>query len=62
MADFDGKSYHIEKGTEIILPINSYHCHPDFYPEHPEKFDPQRFVDGVGDLKTLKEEGKKTLV
>lgn len=57
LTDFDGKSYHIEKGVEIILPINSYHCHPDFY-EQPEKFDPQRFMDGVGDLKTLKEEGK----
>lgn len=56
LADFDGKSYQIEKGVEIILPINSYHCHPDFY-EQPEKFAPERFLDGVGDLKTLKEAG-----
>lgn len=81
MPDFDGKIHHIEKGVEIILPINSYHCHPvslliifhyqtlshteilmhanfqDFY-EQPQKFNPQRFMDGVGDLKTLKEAGK----
>lgn len=56
LADLDGKMHHIEKSVEIILPINSYHCHPDYY-EQAEKFKPQRFLDGVGDLKTLKEAG-----
>lgn len=44
LTDFDGKSVNVEKGIEIILPIESLQRHPDFYKD-PGKFTPERFLD-----------------
>lgn len=49
LTDFDGKVVHIEKGVEVILPVNALH-NPDFY-IYPEKFDPERFLDNPGTIK-----------
>lgn len=56
LTDFDGRSLLVEKGVEIILPINALHNHPDYYKD-PEKFDPERFEASNSDVKTLKNAG-----
>lgn len=38
------RSVKIEKGTELWIPIYSYHHDPKHYPD-PDKFDPERFSD-----------------
>lgn len=37
-----GESLIIEKGTKIMIPVNSIHHDPKYYPD-PYTFDPQRF-------------------
>jgi cytochrome P450 len=36
----------VEKGTEIIIPIEALHRDPQYYPE-PDRFDPERFNEEV---------------
>ncbi|CAH2010411.1 unnamed protein product [Acanthoscelides obtectus] len=36
----------IEKGTPILIPIDGIHNDPEYYSD-PEKFDPERFSDGI---------------
>lgn len=37
-----GTTHVIEKGANLMLPMNAIHNDPEFFPE-PEKFDPERF-------------------
>lgn len=46
----------IEKGTELTLPINALHLHPDYYP-NAEQFDPSRFDRSFDSAKKLKDAG-----
>lgn len=39
-----GKSLKISKGTQIIVPNQTIHMDPTYYP-NPEKFDPERFTE-----------------
>lgn len=36
----------IKKGTRVTIPIYCFHHDPEYYPD-PEKYDPDRFVDGT---------------
>lgn len=56
LSDFDGHTVHIEKGVQIIIPINALHSHPDFF-ANPEKFDPERFDESKGGAKRLTDAG-----
>lgn len=56
LSDFDGRTVKIEKGTKIILPTTPLHNHPDYY-ENPDKFDPDRYDDGLDGVKRLKDAG-----
>lgn len=56
LTDFNGKHVHIEKGVEIILPINALHRHPDFY-KHPDEFNPEHFLENPGTVKRLTNTG-----
>lgn len=56
LTDYDGRTVNIEKGVKIILPINAFHNHPDYY-TNPEKFDPDRYDQSTGGVKRLKDAG-----
>ena len=52
----DGQKVLIEKGMNVIIPINQYHYDPEYYTD-PEKFSPERFDPENGGLKSFKDKG-----
>ena len=41
--NFPGTPHIIEKGQQILIPVQAIHHDPEIYPD-PEKFDPDRFL------------------
>lgn len=57
LADYDGTTVTIEKGTRVVVPSYSLHRHPEFYTD-PEVFMPERFDESTGKgLKYYKDAG-----
>lgn len=52
----DGKSFLIEEGTAIYIPVYSIHMDPEYYPE-PKQFKPERFDPENGGIKAFKDKG-----
>ena len=46
----------IEKGMDIIIPVNEFHYDPDNY-ENPEEFCPERFDVEKGGIKAYMDKG-----
>lgn len=46
LVEIDG--YIIPKGTTIISNMTSMHKNSDFYPDRPNEFVPERFMDALG--------------
>lgn len=56
LVDYDGHTVTIEKGTNVILPNDALHKHPDYYP-NADQFDTERFDQNTESAKKLKEAG-----
>lgn len=56
VTDYDGTKLTIEKGMDVLIPLTSFHKHPDIYVE-PLTFDPERFDESNGGVKRYKDTG-----
>ena len=57
--EIDGLKGHkvlIEKGMDIIIPVNEFHYDPENY-ENPEEFYPERFDEDKGGIKAYMDKG-----
>lgn len=56
VEDYDGSKLKIEKGMDVLIPMHSFHFHPDYFPD-PQTFDPERFDESKGGTKKFLESG-----
>lgn len=59
VTDYDGTVVTIEKGMDVLLPLTSFHKHPELWVD-PEIFNPDRFDESNGGVKYYRDSGAFT--